>query len=136
MSKKKPPPLDEVDTGAAAQQVKRLVPAAGMPPPITTAAPSVFDIAKGASEPAKPARASSALDPDAIAIMRGVPIPPATRFSENANAALTLLQRMQPGDMVQVNKSHGNTLIAQAAKSKIKIVKRKLGADAVGVWRV
>jgi hypothetical protein len=94
--------------------------------------------------PAKPApaaphrtrRASAPLDPDAVAIRAGVPIPPRSSNPVGRSVYLTLLERMKPGDMVELTRKQAASLKARAKESGIRITVRRLGEDVTGIWRV
>ena len=125
----------DVDDGIDMDRVtQRVVPARGATPPATTAASSVFNIAK----PAKRERVTApAFDPKAIAIKR-VPMPgPRTGVApEQAARYQALLDRMKPGDCVELVPIIARGLQSHAKKVKTQVALRKLGEDLVGVWRV
>lgn len=138
--------------------VKRTVPAANTTCPQTTGVASVFSMAQavravfpGASEaaaaeaPQPPARkpqkprqpALAALDPAEVPIRRGVPLPPLTggRRSDKAKA-LRLLERMAPGDMVEVPAVAARSMASAARKAHITVALRKINETTHGVWRL
>lgn len=86
---------------------------------------------------AKPAAAARGprIDPTAVAIKRGVPIPPAEVGTGAESPYAVLLQRMQDGDMVELPYRQAYGLISMAKKLKVGITRRKLGADTFGIWR-
>jgi hypothetical protein len=96
-------------------------------------------------EPAKPApaapqrrraRAAAPPDPEAVSIRAGVPIPPRSSNPVGRSAYLTLLERMKPGDMVELTRQQAASLKARAKESGIRITVRKLGTDVTGIWRL
>lgn len=145
---------DEIDPPV----VKRTVRAAGTTCPQTTGAPSVFSLAQsvrevfpGANDPAAapdtppPAQrpktprqpALAALDPDEVPIRRGVPLPSMAggRRSDKAKA-LRLLERMAPGDMVEVPAVAARSMASAARKAHITVALRKITDTTHGVWRL
>lgn len=114
--------------------VHRVVPAAGSNPPSTTAAPSVF----GAASPKRkrlPPTTSATLDPGAVVIRKGVPIPPNRR---NASASIysALMDRMAKGDMVELPHRNAKSLYSWANTNRIKAITRRLTDETSGVWRL
>lgn len=112
--------------------VHRVVPAAGSTPPATTAAPSVFSAAK-------PKRRSPTItdpiDPRAVVVRKGVPIPPHQR-SHGAGTYSALMERMTKGDMVELPHTKAKSLYSWATANGIKASTRRLTDDTSGVWRL
>ena len=117
---------DEEDDG---QPRRSQAPAGSKPPPATTGAPSVFALGKQA----KPTR--SQIDIDKIAINRGVPVPPPQQGKGAASPYALLLERMKPGDMVELPYRQGYGLISAAKKLKISVTRRTLRVGVLGIWR-
>jgi hypothetical protein len=98
-------------------------------------------------EPAKPApaaphangksrrRPSAPPDPDAVRIQSNVPLPKRTS-SPGCSAYFTLLERMKPGDMVDLAEHHAASMVSRAKEAGIKVAKRKLADGRVGVWKL
>ena len=98
-------------------------------------------------EPAKPApaaphadgarrrRVSAPPDPDSTAIRANVPLPKRTS-QPGSSAYFTLLERMKPGDMVELTEQQANSMVARAKETSIKVAKRKLADGRAGVWRL
>ncbi len=114
--------------------------AGGKPPTLPAgAARSVFDMARApGAAPAKPApqkRKYTVLDLAQVHIKSGVPLPPAAK-SSTASAFATLLERMKPGEMVELTPSQGKSLRNHAQHAKVKVAVRNLDNGQVGVWRL
>ncbi len=127
-----PPEDDTIDTGAAAQQTVRIVPA-GSAPPVQTAAPaSIF----AAGQAAKPKRlyAAASVDPAALKIESGVPMPVMAN-NPGQSPWPGLCARMKAGDMVRLTPKQATSLISWAKKNQVKLARRSLGPDQCGVWR-
>lgn len=89
-----------------------------------------------AGEAAKPPRkAAPPLDPTAVKIKKGVPIPSHVHFTRGS-AAVDLLNRMEKGDSCELPTLQARNVKAQATKMKIQVALRKLGDDLYGVWRL
>lgn len=137
--KKSAPPIapgsaEEEDNGAAAHQVVRLTDAASSPRPATTAAPSIF----AAGQAAKPRRKSPVglIDPDAIEVKTGVPIPP-RRKEAGPSPYAKLFERMPVGSMVELPRVRANGFMGWAKKhADGQLVRRVLRPDVAGVWKV
>jgi hypothetical protein len=109
---------------------QRTVPATGRP--ALNANASVF----AAGDAAKPKRKPrAALDAANVPIKSGVPIPPLATGPHSTSNAKTLLDRMKPGDCVELNAVHARSVKAYAKKVGIKVVTRKLADERFGVWR-
>lgn len=89
---------------------------------------SVFDAGKPVRKIAR------GIDLDAIEIKRGIPMPQASTGCRGS--ADRLLDRMQPGDMVELTKSQATNFANYARKRGIKVSSRKLSNGVVGVWRL
>ena len=120
------------DTGKGAQQSVRIVSASNAPRPETTAPASIF----AAGQAAKPARQQhvAALDPLAVVIRTGVPLP-------DVRPGLTaiypqLWSRMPAGGMVELPDRQAHGLIAHVKKIGGKAAVRKLREGVKGVWRI
>lgn len=121
------PPIEENDDDNPMRQTR--IAAAGTAPPKTSAAPSVFALAAAA----KPKRAArTMLDPLAVPIQSGVPIP--DRIVTQSVYAV-LWQRMKPGDMVELPNRASAGLNVYCKKTGGKCTVRRLGIDRVGVWK-
>ena len=97
--------------------------------PSTTGAPSVFAMAAAAKPRKRPP-----LDPDAVEIRLGVPIP--ERRTQSDTYA-RLWQRLPVGGMVELPERNANALVAYAKKEPgAKVSKRNLGGGTFGVWRL
>ena len=126
------PDTDTADEDSGQPQRSRL-PAGSQPPPATSGASSVFALGRQAKPAAAPR--GPRIDPAAVAIKRGVPIPPAEFGVGVESPYVVLLKRMQAGDMVELPYRQAYGLISMAKKLKIGITRRKLGADTFGIWR-
>lgn len=118
-------PLD----GHADMPVRQsVISASGAKAPSTTGAPSVFAMAAAAKPRKRPP-----LDPDAVEIRLGVPIPERNR----ADSYARLWQRLPVGGMVELPERNANALVAYAKKQPgAKVSKRNLGGGTFGVWRL
>lgn len=91
--------------------------------PSTTGAPSVFAMAAAAKPRKRPP-----LDPDAVEIRLGVPIPERNRADSYV---------LPVGGMVELPERNANALVAYAKKEPgAKVSKRNLGGGTFGVWRL
>ena len=100
---------------------------------------SVFEagsLAKAAqaAKPARAARAADPLDPLAVAIKPGVPLPVAARGGVAVDRYGQLLDRMKPGDMVELPERQAKSLKSRATKGGHKAAIRRLGPALFGVW--
>jgi hypothetical protein len=94
---------------------------------------SVFDVAK----PAKRARVTApAFDPTKIEVKRA-PLPGVRTGLDPAQGVRyqALLDRMKPGDYVELAPILARGLQAYAKKVKVEVALRKLSAEQVGIWR-
>lgn len=121
---------------------QRTVPAAGQPAPATTAARSVFDIARGASDvPRTKPAAAPAVDLSTVAIRKGVPKPERQRGI--ATQYNTLVVKMEPGDSVELPLKQARGFYSAAKKfaatadtePRPAFSFRKLSPTHGGVWR-
>ncbi len=113
------------------KQTVRRVSAADTKPPVTSAPASVF-AAGQAARPAK--RTYRREDLSAVEIRSGVPVPPA-RTGPHTSTFAQLLERMQPGDMVELNPRQAQSMKSRARSLGIEVTLRKLENGQVGVWR-
>lgn len=124
---------DDDTTDLATTQ--RVVKAGSTPPPSTTAASSVFDAGRKAKAAARP----PAFDASAVVIQKNVP-KPKSRF-EKTSAYQSLVERMEPGDMVEMPLRQAKSLyarckaFAKAEPSHPKFSIRTLNETTAGVWR-
>lgn len=124
----KPPADDDTDDNPIQ---RRRTQAGTTPPPATTAASSVF--ALGAK--AKPRRAPAArLDPSAIQIRSGAPIP--EKEAGGPSAYIELLGRMKPGDMVELTDKQMYAMVRHAKRTGVQITRRRLDSGLYGIWRM
>lgn len=106
------------------------MPARGAPLP--PAGPnSVFAVGQG-GKPAR--RVAPALDPDSVLIQDGIPVP--ARSGAGGNRSQALLERMKPGQCVDLCKSHAHTLKTTATKLGMTSALRRIGDDLYRVWRL
>lgn len=120
---------DDNDSGLP---VRTRTTAGSTPPPATTAASSVFELGRKA-KPAPTAR--SMIDVDAVAIKRGVPVPPPQVGKGAASPYAKLLERMKPGDMVELPYRQGYGLLSMAKKMKVTVTRRTLTVGMLSIWR-
>ena len=104
--------------------------AGSKPPPATTGAASVFALAQAAKPPRQ------RVDIAAVAIQRGVPVPPPQSGKGAASPYAQLLAKMQPGDMVQLPYRQGYGLLSMGKKLKVPLTRRTLGVGVLGIWRL
>lgn len=106
--------------------------ALGTKPPQTNGAPSVFALAKAARKGRRPG--SLDLDPNAVEIRTGVPIP---GRSIRPPVYSTLWARMPVGGMVELPPLQAKALAAYArTRPGAKASRRTLGDGKMGVWRL
>lgn len=130
----KAPPA-RTGTSASAESdgfTHRVVPAAGLAPPLTTAPSSVFGAAGKTRKP--PARVDP-IDPGTIAIRKGVPLPRHPRSSGGGTYGV-LMSRMAAGDMVELPNTQAKSLYSWATANGIKASTRRLTEGTSGVWRL
>lgn len=115
--------------------VQRIVPAHTAPPPVTSAANSVFD----AGRKAKAALRPPAFDLTAVTIRHNVPKP--SRGGTHMSRYRDLIARMAPGDSVDLPLRQAHGLIAQSKKDvkphgpTQKFSFRKTSETHASVWR-
>lgn len=111
---------------------QRRVSANDAPRPRTSAPSSIFE----AGQRAKPQRVDHVanIDPDAVTIRRGVPVPEVNHHPRSKWKQL--LDRMQPGDMVELPEKVAASLVATGRKAGIKTSWRRLGDGKTGVWKL
>ena len=124
---RKPPPDADDDSGLP---LRSRMTAGSQPPPATSAASSVFDLGRKAKPALVP---RSKLDVDAVTIKRGVPVPPPQVGAASPYAQL--LDRMKPGDMVELPYRQGYGLLSMAKKLKITVTRRTLKVGMLSIWR-
>ena len=128
------PAIDDDDAEGMPMQ-QRQVPAAGLPPPTTSAPRSAFELARAQ------AKAASARAPlPEITIRKGVPLPPDLR-RRATNTLQSVVESMEVGDSVELPIKAAKSLIRTAGKfgpsctPRRQFVYRKLSATTGGVWR-
>lgn len=109
---------------------QRVVNAAGAPRPQTSAPASVFAFGQAAKSGRKPAL----LDPAAVVIRSGVPMPPIG--NRTGGTYIALWERMAAGDMVELPDRAAHGLITHVKKLGGKAAIRRLTAGTKGVWRL
>lgn len=92
---------------------------------------SVFQVA--ASAASKRPRLAP-IDPMAVVIKSGVPIPPLLRGPGAVSPYRAVLERMKPGDCVEMPPPSGNSLASAAKKLNRSVTVRRLDNGLVGVW--
>ena len=112
-------PLD----GHADMPVRQsVISASGAKAPSTTGAPSVFAMAAAAKPTKRPP-----LDPDAVEIRLGVPIPERNRADSYV---------LPVGGMVELPERNASALAYAKKQPGAKVSKRNLGGGTFGVWRL
>lgn len=109
---------------------QRIVKAAESPRAQTSAPASVFALGQSS----KPKRTAVVLDPAAVVIRSGVPVPPVVTNGSGVYTALW--QRMKAGDMVELPDRTAHGLVAHVKKHRGKVSVRRLTAGTKGVWRL
>jgi hypothetical protein len=125
---RKPPDAD--DDNDKGLPLRSRLPAGSQPPPATSGASSVFAIGRQA----KPA-AAARFAVDDVQIRSGVPVPPPQVGKGAASPYATLLDRMKPGDMVELPYRQGYGLLSMAKKMKIAVTRRTLKVGMLSIWR-
>jgi len=130
-----PPPVcaddDVVDLLPVRQ---RVVPATTATKETPMAAPTVAP-----PQPPKPKKAwtpAPAFDPLKVEIKKDRPVAPLVRGAGAVSPYRVLLDRLQPGDSVDLPKAAAKSLMAVAKKAGIKIACRQLDDATTGVWRL
>jgi hypothetical protein len=86
-------------------------------------------------QPTKKTRATApAFDPLTIEVKKDRPLPPVVPGSVSRYKAL--LERLQPGDSVDLPTTVAKSLVSTAKKLNIKIAVRAISAEVSGVWRL
>lgn len=120
-------PWNDQSEDDAGKPKQVIVPAGKAAPKVqTTAANSVFAAGTPAVKPKRTRGAADALDPTAIQIESGVPIPP-NRRGADSSPYQALLDKMQPGDCVRLTRRQVFSLASFARDRKVKMSLRKLG---------
>jgi hypothetical protein len=125
---RKPPPKAAEAENDDQPIVQRTRSAAGLTPPPTRAAASVFAMGAAAKPPP-----SAPLKAGDVEVRSGVPMPVTTLRDSPYKR---LLERMKPGDMVELPSRQAYGLQAAATKLNIKTARRKLSKLNHGIWRV
>jgi hypothetical protein len=132
MPRTKPATTPNDDGADPGQPLRSRINAGSQPPPATTGASSVFELGRKA----KPVPSSrSMIDVDAVAIKRGVPVPPPQVGKGAASPYAKLLERMKPGDMVELPYRQGYGLLSMAKKMKVTVTRRTLTVGMLSIWR-
>lgn len=84
-------------------------------------------------QPKKARAAAPVFDPLTIALQQR-PLPPAVTRTGSLYQAL--LDRMKPGDSVDLPTSAAKSLVSAAKKTKVKLATRVLSETTTGVWRL
>jgi hypothetical protein len=100
---------------------------------------------KKAGRPPGTGTAIQLIDPNAVQIRSGVPLPPSQRDG-SGGPSMALLKRMAQGDMVLLPQRQARTMLKTARLAGVKMVSRRMshdpeavalhGADVHGVWRL
>jgi len=115
--------------------IQRRVPATTIEKPAGAAA-SVFDAGRQAKQAAQASRTYTVLDPAAVVIKKGVPLPPASRGAAGLDRYGALLKRMEPGYCAELTEKQAKSLLARARKLGVKVTTRVLPDGKHGVWRL
>ncbi|GAC1664461.1 MAG: hypothetical protein PVS3B2_00120 [Candidatus Dormibacteraceae bacterium] len=84
--------------------------------------------------PKKPRAAAPAFDPLTIEIVKGRTLPPT--ITSSASRYQALLERLQPGDSVDLPTAAAKSLVSAAKKAKVKLATRAISETVTGVWRL
>jgi hypothetical protein len=103
-------------------------PGAGKP---SGAMNSVFDTG---APPSASARRYLKVNPAAVVIKSGVPIPEVRVDAQSLWQGV--YSRMKKGDMAELSEREAKSLISWGKRNKHKLTTRRLGEDCVGVWRL
>ncbi len=90
---------------------------------------SVFDVA---TQPEQKAERQREIDPATAPITRR-PLPD-PYSGRRVSIYRTIVERMKPGDCVELTDGQGRALVQYARKAGISVTKRMLGPDLCGVW--
>jgi hypothetical protein len=85
-------------------------------------------------QPKKPRAAAPAFDPLTIELKKDRPLPPS--ITSAASRYQALLDRMQPGDSVDLPTAAAKSLVSAAKKAKVKLATRAIDDTTTGVWRL
>lgn len=113
--------------------VQRVVPAAAAP----RSAPSHEAVMTKPDTPPqakKPRAAAPAFDPLTIEVKKDRALPPV--FTGAASRYAALLERLNPGDSVDLPTAAAKSLASTAKKSNVKLALRAVGDGMTGVWRL
>ena len=75
------------------------------------------------------------LDPEAVPLRDGVPIPPIEWGPKRVSPYEALFNRMKPGQMAELEKSQASNFVTWARKKGKSVTRRWLGDGKCGVWR-
>lgn len=92
---------------------------------------SAFD--NGTTKPKRTATRLPRLDIDTLVIKTGEPLPP---LQYELSPYKRLLEKLQPGQSVEMSPGHAKSLVSCAKKSGIKLAIRQLDATTAGIWRL
>lgn len=87
-------------------------------------------------KPKKAWNAAPTFDPLKIEVKKDRPVPPMLRGPGAISPYKVLLDRLKPGESVDLPKVAAKSLIAVAKKANIKIACRQLDDATTGVWRL
>lgn len=107
-------------------------------PPKETTMPSQPPVAppQAAPKPKKVWNAAPAFDPLKIEVKTDRPIPPMLRGPGAVSPYKVLLDRLQPGQSVDLPKAAAKSLMGVAKKAGIKIACRQLDDVTTGIWKL
>lgn len=124
---------DDVDD---APIVRRYIPSTAWSPPKETVMPTPAPTPPQATKPKKAWNAAPAFDPLKIEVKRDRPVPPVLRGPGAVSPYKVLLDRLQPGESVDLPKAAAKSLMGVAKKANIKIACRQLDDETTGVWKL
>lgn len=97
----------------------------------------MFALGQRAKDEARKTRAApEKLDPLAVPIRKGVPLPSTNGGPGSVPRYIQLAQRMEPGDSVELNERAAKTLANLARKAGMKMTVRRLPEGKFGVWHL
>lgn len=99
------------------------------------ASSSVFDMARAAKPPRKTRTLLPPLDVGSIKIRSGIPIPNPTR-APGTSPYRQLLDKLKPGDSVELDESYAKSLVSAAKKAGIKLAVRRVENGGGDRWRL
>jgi hypothetical protein len=105
-------------------------------PPKETAMPVPSPTPPQATKPKKAWNAAPAFDPLKIEVKKDRPMPPMLRGPGSVSPYKVLLDRLKPGESVDLPKAAAKSLMGVAKKSGIKIACRVLDETTTGVWKL